>query len=180
MRLNVIASRFCQQACEDSAVHDANQCRWHRLDQVSRAEGKDLSFLVDVPLVIEVPPVMKPRFERTLETLVTPALASGQKVAVVCLPSVRRMTQKATWIDHWNRRSGRHFKFVNRCMCAFSPDTSEHRTVFVGTNADLPEHMRKDITQRQYRWHGKSMHGSDHHSSCGIGWMCFWSEGRLS
>ena len=81
---------------------------------------------------------MPPRFERTLKALVTPALATGQNVAVVCLPSVRRMTQKATWTDHWNRRFGNTFTFVNRCLCAFAPDTKEHRSVFVGTNVSLP------------------------------------------
>jgi len=115
--LNLVTSRFCHDSCADSDIGRATWCCWHRLEQTSRAESKDLSFLALSPLVVEVPPTMPPRFERTLKTLVTPALANGQKLAIMCLPSARRLTQKATWVDHWNRRFGEIFKFVHRCVC---------------------------------------------------------------
>ena len=136
----MVSSKFCHHACADSIVDDDKMCHWHCLEQVARAEGNDLSFLATMPLVIEVPPVMQPRFERTLKALVAPALANGQNVAVVCLPSGRRVTQKTTWVNQWSRRIGKCFQFVTRCMCAFVPDTPEHRAIYVGTSATLPEH----------------------------------------
>ena len=146
--MNLVSSKFFHHACSDSIVDDDKKCRWHCLEQVARAEGNDLSFLATMPLVIEVPPVMQPRFERTLKTLVTPALANGQNVAVVCLPSARRVTQKTSWVNHWSRRFGKCFQFVTRCMCALVPDAPEYRTVFVGTSVTLPEHNCDHIPHR--------------------------------
>ena len=137
--LNIVTTRRCQSVFPNGLNEEQQGYHWHRMGDIVRSDGNHKPTFEGKPLLVEAAPVMAPRFEHTLHRLVRPTLESGCPVAVFCIPSARRVTQKATWADHWNRRFRSHFSFVQRCLCAFDPTMEEHRTLCVGTNVPLPD-----------------------------------------
>ena len=136
--LNLVTTRRCQSVFPNGLNEDQQGYHWHSMGDMLRSDGNHKPTFDGRPLLVEAAPMMAPRFEHTLHRLIRPTLESGYPVAVFCLPSMRRVTQKATWADHWNRRFRTHFSFVQRCLCAFDPASEEHRTLCIGTNMPLP------------------------------------------
>ena len=137
---NFVTTRKGREAFEQRREKAPLNVHWHRLSDAVRSEKKDMTHLTCLPSIFEVPPVMQPRFETTLCTLVDTIVQSQQQFAVVCMPSFRRVSQRCTWVSHWNRRFSSRCRFVTLCLCELSPYTVEHRHVLVGTNVELPRH----------------------------------------
>ena len=119
------------------------------MGDMTRSETKCKPTFEGKPLLVEAAPIMAPRFEQTLHHMVNPTLERGYPVVVFCIPSSRKMTQKATWADHWNRRYTSKFSFVQRCLCAFDKTQQEHRMVCSGINMPLPNHNCDTLTHRE-------------------------------
>ena len=147
--LNIITTRRCQSAFPHGLSDKQQGYHWHRMGDVTRSEKKHKPTLDGKPLLVEAAPSMAPRFEQTLHQIVSPTLESGHPVAVFCIPSTRKTTQKATWADHWNRRYRSNFRFVQRCLCAFDNTQQEHRMPCIGTNVPLPNHHCDALTQKE-------------------------------
>ena len=134
----MVTTRRCQSAFPDGLNEEKQGYHWHSMGDMTRSEAKDKPTFEGQPLLVEVAPSMAPSFEQTLHHIISPPLERGYPVAIFCIPSNRKTTQKATWADHWNRRYKSKFSFVQRCLCAFDKTQQEHRILCIGTNMSLP------------------------------------------
>ena len=67
-------------------------------------------------VVVEVPPSTLRDFEHHLAMLVAKIRAAGPHVALITQPSLRKQTQKMTWISKWNRQKNRPFDIKQTCV----------------------------------------------------------------
>ena len=146
--LNIITMRRCQSAFPNGLNENQQGYHRHRMGDQTRSEKNHKHTFEGKPLLVEAAPSMAPRFEQTHRHMVSPTLESGYPVAVFCIPSNRRTTQKATWADNWNRRYKSYFSFVQRCLCAFDNTQREHRLLCIGTNMPLPNHHCDMLTHK--------------------------------
>ena len=129
--INVISTRKFAVDCADTELTHGTRLQWHRLSDTVNNSPKDLTYVSNHPLIIEAPPMAVPRFEDSLHRVVDAAVTSGQQVVVFCVRSVRRVSQRAEWAHHWNRKYRDTFAFEQRCMCSYEPTVTEHRSVIV-------------------------------------------------
>ena len=87
-------------------------------------------------VVLEAPPNVAARFEHDMLSLVSRIMAQGPEVAVMVQPSLRRKSNKALWIQRWNRLTHAPFKFRQTCSCKASHNVPGcHLTCLIGATA---------------------------------------------
>ena len=74
-------------------------------------------------VAIEVPPLTHAKFDHDLHRFVAKVRVLGPKVAVIVQPSMRKKTQRAFWVQQWNRSSDRPFRFKQACSCQLGNGT---------------------------------------------------------
>ena len=92
-------------------------------------------------VVLEIPPIVTPRFEHDLLNLVNKLIALSVVVLAVVQPSLRRKTNKTLWVHKWNHLSQVPFKFSQTCSCKVgNPVQGCHLTYYVGTTGKVGLH----------------------------------------
>ena len=84
-------------------------------------------------VAIDVPANSQPHFEHKLLKAVAKIRNTGPHVAVIVQPSLRKLTQRSTWVYAWNQMKHRPFTFKQTCSCCMGDGSPGcHFVYFIG------------------------------------------------
>ena len=82
------------------------------LEDVLSSKDAPLQEMASADLVaLEAPPVTKQGFEQRMLEAVLKLRAASLEILLVVLPSLRKKSNKSTWVYRWNRLRNTPFKF---------------------------------------------------------------------
>ena len=127
-RAHAAADRLAGHVLGPYLLHDCMADVKAPLQELSQAQA----------VVLEVPPVCRPKFEHDLLNLVHKILNITSTLVVLVQPSVRRKSNKALWLQRWNNMSGVPFRFYQTCSCKTGNTVPGCRlTCYVGCSRSL-------------------------------------------
>ena len=89
-------------------------------------------------VMLEIPPTADRRYEHTILDLVNRIIPQCAKVTILVQPSLRRKSERPTWVQRWNLLHNTPFKFQRTCSCKLGNYTPNcHFTYLVGSTVDL-------------------------------------------
>ena len=90
-------------------------------------------------VAIELPVNVESGFEEKVLSLVDRVRLQCPKIYMIVQPSLRRRSNRSTWVSRWNQHSGfKPFLFRETCSCRLGDGAPGcHITFYVGTGSDL-------------------------------------------
>ena len=89
-------------------------------------------------VMLEVPPTAERRYEHTMLDFTNRILPQCANVTILVQPSLRRKSERPTWVQRWNFLKNTPFKFKQTCSCKLGNHTPNcHFTYLVGSTMDL-------------------------------------------
>ena len=92
-------------------------------------------FSVNNLVAFDVPATYSPKFEQALLKAVSKIRRMGPHVVVFVQPSLRKKTQRSTWVQSWNESSHTPFRFYQTCSCQLGNGAPGcHFVYYLGTS----------------------------------------------
>ena len=89
-------------------------------------------------VMLEAPPVAEGKYERNMLAFISRMLTQCPNVTIIVQPSLRRKSEKATWIQKWNLLQHEPFKFHQTCSCKLGNATPNcHSRYMIGSTMDF-------------------------------------------
>ena len=89
-------------------------------------------------VVMEVPPVAKPKFEHQMLNIVQRIRAAGPTVLLIVQPSLRRKSNKTLWVHKWSSMAEAPFRFGQTCSCKTGNKLPGcHLTCLIGCSQEM-------------------------------------------
>ena len=89
-------------------------------------------------VMLEIPPTADRGYEHTILDLVNRIIPQCAKVTIIVQPSLRRKSERPTWVQRWNLLHNTPFKFRRTCSCKLGNHVPNcHFTFLVGSTAGL-------------------------------------------
>ena len=89
-------------------------------------------------VMLEISPTADRRYEHTVLDLINRIVPQCAKVTVLVQPSLRRKSERPTWVHRWNQLQNTPFKFQRTCSCKLGNHTPNcHFTYLVGSTVHL-------------------------------------------
>ena len=90
-------------------------------------------------VAIELPANVESGYEQTVLSFTARALKQCPRMLMVVQPSLRRRSNRSTWVTRWNQHRGfKPFLFIQSCSClAGSGAAGCHVPTYVGTTEDV-------------------------------------------
>ena len=90
-------------------------------------------------VAIELPANVESGYEQTVLSFTTRALKQCPRMLMVVQPSLRRRSNRSTWVTRWNQHRGfKPFLFKQTCSCLAGGGAAGcHVPTFVGTTEDV-------------------------------------------
>ena len=89
-------------------------------------------------VMLEIPPTADRRYEHTILDFVNRIIPQCAKVTILVQPSLRRKSERPTWVQRWNLLHNTPFKFQRTCSCKLGNHVPNcHFTFLVGSTVGL-------------------------------------------
>ena len=89
-------------------------------------------------VMLEIPPTADRRYEHTILDFVSRIIPQCASVTILVQPSLRRKSERPTWVQRWNLLHNIPFKFQRTCSCKLGNHVPNCRfTLLVGSTAGL-------------------------------------------
>ena len=91
--------------------------RYHLADVLASKDAPLTEMITADVVMIELPPVMKLRFEHQVLDMVAKLQVASLEILLMVFPCLRRKSSKSTWVLRWSLMTQAQFNFVQTCSC---------------------------------------------------------------
>ena len=131
-----ISTRRGHDAADAISANLLNRYHLHSLMRTVTAPLSELSAADAV--MLEISPTADRRYEHTVLDLINRIVPQCAKVTILVQPSLRRKSERPTWVQRWNQLPHTPFTFRRTCSCKLgNPVPNCHITYLVGSTANL-------------------------------------------